>query len=153
MYTHTLSLSLHAGKREEEEGILTCRTSVQIWPTSVRNRSPVIHSWKLSLVSRAKSCKCDTSRSRTYFMRSSLQSELIWWTFCVILSAVRSFMGGIFTCDGSMLCYVMLCLPAWNRWKDVLVSIVIAIESSYLCDPCPGSWTSCPFVSPPPPPA
>lgn len=37
-----------------------------------------------------------------YFMRSSEQKELREITFGVMLSTVRSFMGGILTCEGSM---------------------------------------------------
>lgn len=36
-------------------------------------------------------------------MRSSSHRELIVWTFWVMLSAVRSFIGGILTCEGSIL--------------------------------------------------
>lgn len=78
------------------------RTSVQIWPTSVRKRRPFIHSSVLRRVSRAKSWRWVTRRSKMYFMRASSQRELIVWTFSVMFSDVRSFIGGILTREGSM---------------------------------------------------
>lgn len=86
-----------------EGSIHTCRTSEQICPTSVKKRRPVIHSCELRRVSRAKSCRCETRRSRTYFMRGSAHSELMRRVFSVMLSTVRSFMGGMLTCEGSIL--------------------------------------------------
>lgn len=77
----------------EREGS-TCRTSVQICPTWVRNWMPAIHSSKLRRVSRAKSCRCETRRSMTYFSRGSLHCELMRTTFSVMLSMVRSLRTG-----------------------------------------------------------
>lgn len=62
----------------------TCRTSVIIWPVAARNWSPAIHSFVLRRVSRAKSCKWVTSRSRTNLNRGFGLFELFTITFSVI---------------------------------------------------------------------
>jgi hypothetical protein len=56
---------------------------------------PAIHSSKLSRVSRAKSCRCETSRSITYFSRGSAHCEFMRCTFSVMFSIVRFFRTGI----------------------------------------------------------
>lgn len=73
---------------------LTCRTSVHICPTCVRNCMPAIHSSKLNRVSRAKSWRWDTRRSITYFRRGSEHCELMRWTFSVMFSIVRFLSSG-----------------------------------------------------------
>ena len=55
---------------------------------------PAIHSSKLSRVSRAKSWRCETNRSITYFRRGSVHCEFIRCTFSVMFSMVRSFRTG-----------------------------------------------------------
>lgn len=77
-----------------DEGTHTCRTSVHVCPTCVRNCIPAIHSSKLSRVSRAKSCRCETSRSITYFSRGSAHCEFIRCTFSVMFSIVKSLRTG-----------------------------------------------------------
>lgn len=91
---------------------LTCLTSVQIFPTSVRNLSPTIHSALLSLVSRANLCRCVTSRSSTYFRRGFSHCELMAITFSVMLSTVRSFRIGVLVSEGSILNLVS-CICVW----------------------------------------
>lgn len=71
---------------------------------------PVIHSSVLSLVSRAKSCRCCTSRSRMYFSLGLGHCELISFTLSVMLSIVRSLRGGTSTSDGSIVAARRLCL-------------------------------------------
>ena len=88
----------------------TCRTSVQIWPTDVRKRRPVIHSSWLRRVSRAKSWRCWTMRSSIYFKRGFGHFELISLTLSVMLSMVRSFKGGTSTLEGSIV-----------RWERVMI--------------------------------
>lgn len=80
----------------------TCRTSVHIWPTLVKNWMPVIHSSWLSRVSRAKSCTCWTSLSRIYFSLGSGHCPLISLTLSVMLSIVKSLSSGTSTSDGSI---------------------------------------------------
>ena len=91
-------------KRREGPGenTHTCLTSVHIWPTAVRKLIPAIHSFVLSRVSRAKSWRWVTSLSKTYFVRGSGSFELMMMVFSVIVSALRSFTGGIFILEGSM---------------------------------------------------
>ena len=55
----------------------TCRTSLHILPTRVRNSIAAIHSFVLSLVSLAKSCRCVTSLSVRYFNLGSGHCEFM----------------------------------------------------------------------------
>lgn len=55
---------------------------------------PAIHSSKLRRVSRAKSWRCETRRSITYFKRGSEHWELMRCTFSVMFSIVRSLSTG-----------------------------------------------------------
>jgi hypothetical protein len=82
---------------------LTCRTSLLICPTLTRKSNAAIHSLVLRRTSLAKSWRCVTSRDITYLRRSSGPWELITMVFSVILSILRSFMGGILTFEGSMI--------------------------------------------------
>jgi len=67
---------------------------VLICPTCTRKFRAAIHSFVLNLVSRAKSCKCVTSLSITYVNRWSEDWELMVTVFSVMLSILRSFIGG-----------------------------------------------------------
>jgi hypothetical protein len=82
---------------------LTCRTSLLICPTLTRKSNAAIHSLVLRRTSRAKSCRCVTSRDITYLRRSSGPWELMTMVFSVMLSILRSFIGGILTFEGSMI--------------------------------------------------
>jgi hypothetical protein len=94
-------------KYVEESDQHTCRTSLLICPTLTRKFNAAIHSVVLNLVSRAKSWRWDTSRSITYVRRSSFPWEFIMMVFSVILSILRSFIGGTLTCLGSILDVVL----------------------------------------------
>jgi hypothetical protein len=98
-----LGLGRFEREREGREGRLTCRTSLLICPTLTRKFKAAIHSFVLSLVSRAKSCRCVTSLSMTYFSRSLGPWEFMLMVFSVMLSMLRSFIGGTFTCERSIL--------------------------------------------------
>lgn len=63
---------------------------------------PAIHSSVPRRVSLAKSWRCVTSHSRTYFSLWSGPWELRTMTFSVMFSMVRSFMGGILALEGSI---------------------------------------------------
>lgn len=95
--------------------ILTCLTSVLICPTLTRKSSPAIHSLVLNLVSRAKSCKCVTSRSRMNFVRTSSPCELIRIVFSVILSAVRFFASGSALLEDGFA--MMMFVISWDEGK------------------------------------
>ena len=81
---------------------LTWRTSVHICPVAVKKSMPAFHSLVLSRVSRAKSWRCVTRRSMMYFMRGLGLFEFEIMAFSVMLSAVRSIIGGSFTTAGSI---------------------------------------------------
>jgi hypothetical protein len=85
----------------------TCRTSLLIWPTFTRKSSAAIHSVVLNLVSLAKSCRWVTSLSIKYVSLWSELCELIMIVFSVILSIVRSCIGGILMVDGSILMFLL----------------------------------------------
>jgi hypothetical protein len=98
----------HTSRKYLEWSSLTCRTSLLICPTLTRKFNAAIHSVVLNLVSRAKSWRWDTSRSITYVTRSSFPWEFIMMVFWVMLSILRSFIGGTLTCLGSILEVVLL---------------------------------------------
>jgi hypothetical protein len=75
---------------------------VLICPTFTKKLRAAIHSFVLNRVSRAKSCKCVTKRSITYINLWSELCELMVTVFSVILSMLRSFIGGTLTRFGSM---------------------------------------------------
>ena len=82
---------------QPDGGERTCLTSLQICPTDVKNKMADIHSLWLRRVSRAKSWTWETSLSMRYFNLGSGHCEFILCTFSVILSIVKSFIGGIST--------------------------------------------------------
>lgn len=91
---------------------LTWRTSVLICPHPTRKFSAVIHSSVLRRVSRAKSCRCVTSRSIRYRSRGSSHCELIRFALGVMLSIVRLRRGGTFASASALGCAIV-CLSVY----------------------------------------
>ena len=58
-------LNMEKLERSQRERKRTCLTSLLICPTFTRKLRAAIHSFVLNRVSRAKSCRCVTSRSIT----------------------------------------------------------------------------------------
>jgi hypothetical protein len=99
-----------------EGGEHTCLTSLLICPTFTRKLRAAIHSFVLNLVSRAKSCKCVTSRSITYVSRGSDDWELMVTVFSVMLSMFKSFIGGTVICVESIAA-VLVRAELCRRWE------------------------------------
>jgi hypothetical protein len=96
----------------------TCRTSVHVWPTWVRNCMPAIHSSKLRRVSRAKSWTWETRRSIMYLRRGSEHCELMRCTFSVMFSMVRFFSSGTEALPGPVV-EVMMKMVRWSTSSGV----------------------------------
>ena len=79
------------------------RDEVQIWPVAVRKFIPAVHSEVERRVSRAKSCRWVTRRARRKRSLGEGLRELAVMVFSVMLSMVRSFIGGRVVLEGSIL--------------------------------------------------